>query len=71
VVRSVIDEMVGEGIWPDPVVTEVVPLDRFFPAEAYHVDYYRRNSGQPYCQVVISPKIAKVRREFSHRLRGG
>ncbi len=71
VVRSVIEEMVGEGLWPDPVVTEVVPLDRFFPAEPYHVDYYRRNSGQSYCRVVISPKIAKVRREFSQRLRGG
>lgn len=70
VVRSVIQEMEGRGLWPDPVVTEVVPLDRFFPAEQYHVDYYRRNSGQPYCQVVISPKIAKVRREFSERLRG-
>jgi peptide-methionine (S)-S-oxide reductase len=71
VVRSVIGEMVGEGLWPDPVVTEVVPLDRFFPAEPYHVDYYRRNPGQSYCRVVISPKIAKVRREFSQRLRGG
>ena len=70
VVRSVMAKLEAEGLWPDPFVTEVAPLTRFFPAEPYHVDYYRRNAGQPYCQVVISPKLAKVRREFAHRIRG-
>lgn len=69
VVRSVMAKLEAEGLWPHPFVTEVAPLTRFFPAEPYHVDYYRRNAGQPYCQVVISPKLAKVRREFAHRIR--
>jgi peptide-methionine (S)-S-oxide reductase len=70
VARAVMERLQADGVWPDAFVTEVVPLTRFFPAESYHLDYYRRNVGQPYCQVVISPKLAKVRREFAHRIRG-
>lgn len=54
-----------EGPWSDPIVTEVVPLEQFFSAEPEHDDYYRRNATQPYCQVVISPKLAKVRRKLA------
>lgn len=46
----------------DPIVTEVKRLDKFYPAESYHKDYYERNPGQGYCSVVIGPKIAKVKR---------
>lgn len=53
----------------DPIVTELSPLDTFWPAEPYHQDYYRLNGGQPYCQVVISPKLEKVRARFGERLR--
>jgi peptide-methionine (S)-S-oxide reductase len=53
------------------VVTEIVPLDVFHPAEEYHQDYYARNPEQGYCQVVINPKLAKLRQRFAARLRAG
>ena len=64
--RRVADEMIEEmeGVFSDPVVTEVEPLDTFYPAEGYHQDYYRQNRAQPYCQVVIEPKLAKYRAKF-------
>lgn len=63
--REVIAELEREGVWPDPIVTEVTPAGPFYPAEPYHHDYYRRNPGQPYCQVVIAPKLAKFRERFA------
>jgi peptide-methionine (S)-S-oxide reductase len=58
-----------------PVVTEVVPLataadapDRFWPAESYHEDYFARNKGNPYCEVIINPKLEKVQKEFAELL---
>ena len=51
-----------------PVVTEIKPLDRFYEAEKYHRQYYEKNSYQPYCQVVISPKIAHLREKYSRKL---
>jgi peptide-methionine (S)-S-oxide reductase len=67
--REVIRALEAEGIWGDPVVTEVVPLEAFWPAEEYHREYFRRNPDQPYCQVVVAPKVAKLRKRFAHRLR--
>jgi peptide-methionine (S)-S-oxide reductase len=64
-----IAEVEGSGIWRDRVVTEVVPLDFFYPAEEYHRDYYRQNPRQGYCQFVIAPKVAKLRKEFFEKLR--
>ena len=52
-----------------PVVTEIAALERFYPAEKYHQDYYRRNPSEGYCQVVISPKMKKFRDEFARRLK--
>ena len=52
--------------YTDPIVTEVVPLERFWPAENYHVDYFSNNPMNQYCQMVVSPKLAKVRAKFSH-----
>jgi peptide-methionine (S)-S-oxide reductase len=57
------------GLWDGPVVTELVPLAEFYPAEQYHADYFLRNPGQPYCQVVVAPKVAKVRSRFFDKLR--
>jgi len=57
-----------QPLWDDPVVTEVAPLETFYPGEDYHQDYYRNNRGQSYCQVVIAPKVAKARREFLGKL---
>ncbi|MDQ7819773.1 MAG: peptide-methionine (S)-S-oxide reductase MsrA [Armatimonadota bacterium] len=55
----------------DPLVTEVLPLEAFYPAEDYHRGYFRRHPRQAYCQVVIAPKVAAVRREFAGRLKTG
>jgi peptide-methionine (S)-S-oxide reductase len=65
----VIEEIDKAGIWDAPVVTEVVALTEFFPAEQYHQDYFRRNPGQGYCRVVIAPKVAKFRKEHLARLK--
>lgn len=67
--EALIQELDGEGIWVDPIVTEITPLDRFFEAEAYHSNYFRRNSDQPYCRAVIDPKVAKFRSRFRHKLK--
>ena len=67
--ERVIAELNGAKVWDDPIVTEVVPLEAFYPAEAYHRDYYRRNPNQGYCQAVIAPKVAKVRKRYFAKLK--
>src|SRR5205085_4951258 len=67
--RSVIDEVNASGVWHAPIVTQVEPLDRFYPAEAYHQNYFERNPYQPYCQIIIAPKVAKVRERYLARLK--
>ncbi len=52
-----------------PIVTEVKPLDKFYEAENYHRDYFAKNPGNPYCQVVINPKLQKVQKEFAELLK--
>ena len=64
-----IAELTAERLFPRPIVTEVVPLERFFKAEDYHQGYFRTNPAQPYCQYVISPKMAKFRKKFAHKLK--
>ena len=66
--QSLIDELEADGVFPDPIVTEVEPLDTFYPAEDYHQDYYARNPAQPYCQAVIAPKVSKLRAQYLDRL---
>jgi peptide-methionine (S)-S-oxide reductase len=67
--RRAIREMDAARVWDAPIVTEVVPLDVFYPAEEYHQDYYARNPSQGYCRAVITPKIAKFRQHYAERLR--
>ncbi|MFQ5831565.1 MAG: peptide-methionine (S)-S-oxide reductase MsrA [Candidatus Thorarchaeota archaeon] len=57
------------GVWDNPVVTEIVPFTKFFQAEDYHQDYFRRNPNQRYCQLVIKPKLDKFERVFKLKLR--
>jgi peptide-methionine (S)-S-oxide reductase len=59
----------ASGLWPDPIVTEIVPLDKFYPAEDYHQNYYLNNPNQPYCRVVIDPKVSKFKKEFAPKLK--
>ena len=56
-------------IWSSPIVTEVTPLSTFYPAEDYHQQFYLKNKYQPYCQMVISPKLAKFRKEYLGKLK--
>ena len=65
--QEVVAELDAAGIWPDPIVTEVVPAPPFYRAEAYHQDYYRQHESQPYCQVVVAPKLAKFRKKFADK----
>lgn len=67
--ERVIAELTAEHVWDDPIVTEVVPLEAFYPAEEYHRDYFRRNPNQGYCRAVIAPKVAKFRKHFFEKLR--
>jgi peptide-methionine (S)-S-oxide reductase len=53
-------KIAAQALWPDPIVTEIKPLDVFYPAEAYHQDYFRRNPNQGYCTFVIKPKMKKL-----------
>ncbi|MEZ4734025.1 MAG: peptide-methionine (S)-S-oxide reductase MsrA [Caldilineaceae bacterium] len=67
--EQVIQELTDAGLWRNKIVTEVTPLPTFYPAEEYHQDYYARNPYQGYCQAVVAPKVAKVRKEFFERLK--
>lgn len=67
--RQVIEEITRAKIWDDPIVTEVTPFGAFYRAEDYHQEYYRKNPLQPYCQVVIRPKVAKFRKRYLDRLK--
>ena len=57
------------GLWSNPIVTEIVPSADFYVAEEYHQNYYALNSYQPYCQIVINPKLKKLKKEFESKLK--
>ena len=67
--ERVIAELQREHVWDDAIVTELKPLESFYPAEEYHRDYFRRNPNQGYCSAVIAPKVAKVRKLFLDKLK--
>jgi peptide-methionine (S)-S-oxide reductase len=69
VAEDVIDEVAGRGLWEDPIVTEVTPLEAFYVAEEYHQGYFKKNPFQPYCLVIIRPKVAKFRRKHLSNLK--
>ena len=65
--ETVISEFNAAQIWPDPIVTEIEPLDIFYVAEDYHQAYFENNPYQPYCQFVVAPKVAKFRKKFRNK----
>ena len=69
VATDLLAELAAERAFEDPIVTEIVPLTEFYPAELYHRNYYRQHRLQPYCTFVISPKVAKIRKKFANRLK--
>jgi peptide-methionine (S)-S-oxide reductase len=56
-------------VWDDPIVTEVVPAETFYPAEEYHQEFFKRNPHQGYCMAVVSPKLSKFRKNFTEKLK--
>jgi peptide-methionine (S)-S-oxide reductase len=67
IAKEVIGDLTARRVWRDPIVTEVTAESTFHAAEAYHHDYFARNSYQPYCQVVVAPKVAKFMKVFGDR----
>jgi peptide-methionine (S)-S-oxide reductase len=64
IATSTIERLSREVVWKDPIVTEITPLTTFYPAETYHQNYYRNNPFQPYCLMVVRPKLTKFREKF-------
>jgi peptide-methionine (S)-S-oxide reductase len=67
--EAVIASLTAQKLWRDPIVTEIAAAATFHPAETYHQDYFARNGAQPYCQIVVAPKVAKFRKAFAERLK--
>ena len=67
--EDAIKEIDASGAWDGNAVTEVQPFKAFYPAEGYHQDYYRKNPMQPYCQAIIRPKVAKLRKSYLQMLK--
>ena len=68
VAEELIARLGMDQLWSQPIVTEVAPLEAYYRAEEYHQDYFKNNPSQPYCQAVVSPKVAKFRKEFVSKL---
>jgi peptide-methionine (S)-S-oxide reductase len=60
----------ASDLWADPIVTEIVPLTKFYDGEEYHQNYFKDNPQQPYCMMVINPKMQKFRKSFQDKLKG-
>jgi peptide-methionine (S)-S-oxide reductase len=67
--EQVMRELEREGIWSDPIVTQLVPFDTFYRAEDYHQEYFANNPSQGYCSVVIAPKVSKFRKQYQTMLK--
>lgn len=69
VALRVMQEIADSGVWEDPLVTTLEPLEAFYPAEEYHQHYFEQHPEQGYCQLVIAPKVTKLRKQFTSLLR--
>jgi peptide-methionine (S)-S-oxide reductase len=69
IAKTLIEEFTTEGLFDKPIVTEVLALSNYWPAEDYHQDYYEHNPNQGYCSFVVGPKVAKLRKNFSELLK--
>jgi peptide-methionine (S)-S-oxide reductase len=69
IAENVITAIDKSKIWENPVVTEVTPYQNFYEAEDFHHDYYSKHGHEPYCRLVIEPKIGKLRKHFTERLK--
>jgi peptide-methionine (S)-S-oxide reductase len=69
IVEKLIKDLNESRLWKKPIVTQIVPLDKFYPAEDYHREYFSRHPEQAYCHVVISPKVNNFRKQWARRLK--
>jgi peptide-methionine (S)-S-oxide reductase len=69
VAKEVIRELEQAKLWSNPIVTEVTPIANYYVAEDYHQEYFANNGGQPYCQIVVAPKVAKFRKHYFEKLK--
>lgn len=67
--QAFIELLTEEKVFDDPIVTEIAEAGAFYPAEEYHQDYYALHREQPYCRVIIDPKIKKLKQYYSHKLK--
>lgn len=67
--EQAIADITEAKLWPNPIVTEIAPVDNYSAAEDYHQEYFVNNSAQPYCQVIVAPKVAKFRKQHLDRLK--
>ncbi len=71
IAEKVIQTLESDQVWDDPIVTQLVPFDRFYQAEEYHQKYFKKNPWQPYCRAVVAPKVSKFRSHFLEKLKKG
>jgi peptide-methionine (S)-S-oxide reductase len=69
VAQQVMKAIGDAKLWSGPIVTQLAPASQFYEAERYHQEYFERNPGQPYCQFVVEPKVAKFRKRFTEKLK--
>jgi peptide-methionine (S)-S-oxide reductase len=69
IAENVVEEIKSENIWDDPIVTELSPFKSFYKAENYHQEYFSKNPNQPYCRIVIAPKVAEFRKMYQDKLK--
>ena len=71
--RAIVEKLIKDRneshLWKKPIVTQIVPLDKFYPAEDYHHEYFSRHPEQAYCRMVISPTVNKLRKQWAKRLK--
>ncbi len=69
ITEQTIAEVNAAHVWPKSIVTQVAPFETFYVAEDYHQEYFAHNANQPYCQVIVAPKVAKFRKHYLDRLK--
>jgi peptide-methionine (S)-S-oxide reductase len=67
--EAVIRDIEAEGLWSNPIVTELAPASTFYIAEDYHQNYFRNNPNAGYCSFIVAPKVAKFRKKFAAKLK--
>ena len=68
-IKKALAQLEAAGTWKDPIVTEILPLENYYPAENYHQDYFNRNPNQGYCAFFVRPKVEKFKRKFADKVK--